>query len=80
MKRRKSRDAKIEVPTVKARNFNPHARDRVIPNKHKLYTRKARNRQGSEPSDFLGRGCWGDDLGAPAGIEPASAIQLRFAA
>lgn len=57
MKRGKSRGGKIEVPAVKARHFNPHRRDRVIPNKHKLYSRKARNRQGSEPSDFS-RGIW----------------------
>lgn len=52
MKRRKSRDAKIEVKAPKVRCFNPHNRDRVIPNKHKIYNRKALSGK-AEPSDLL---------------------------
>lgn len=51
MKRGKSR-GKVEVPAPKVRNFNPHNRNRVIPNKHKVYNRKALSK--AEPSDFLG--------------------------
>lgn len=51
MKRRKPRDVKMEIPTTKVRNFNPHNRARVIPNKHKIYDRK-KAQSKAEPSDF----------------------------
>lgn len=53
MKQRKHRDVKLVIEREATRyQPDPHRRARVIPNKHKQYTRKARNRQGSEPSDF----------------------------
>jgi hypothetical protein len=44
MKQRKLRDVKLVIERDATRyQPDPHRRARVIPNKHKQYTRKARN-------------------------------------
>jgi hypothetical protein len=55
MKRKKGRDCRIELPPQKMRWIpDPHRRARVIPNKHKVYNRKALAKVPSEPSDVSG--------------------------